>query len=345
MDIRNRRALKEMARDRLAAANYDPRKLALIHTAVSVAAALVIAVLGYVLDHWIAGTASGLSGMGNRRILEAVQMTLQYVQFLATPFWEMGFVFVALNLLRQEQTQPKNMLEGFRRFGPVLRLRLLQGFLYLGAAIGCMYVASFLFVLTPASQKVVDTMLPLMGGDMSVEHAQQVLSAMPTEELVAMSVPFLVIFGILFLLVALVLYYRFWMADFLVMDQPNTGALAAMFISGRLTRKKRWALLKLDLSFWWFYLLMLLAAVVCYMDVLLPWLGISLPMTGDVAWMVFYVLSLLVQLVVFWRYKAYVQTTRAAAYEILREELPELLTPQPQPQPKPKFPWDNYESK
>ena len=46
MDIRNRHALKEMARRRLAEANCDPKKLALIHTAVSVGTALLIAFLG-----------------------------------------------------------------------------------------------------------------------------------------------------------------------------------------------------------------------------------------------------------------------------------------------------------
>ena len=67
MDVQNRRALKQMARSRLAGATYDPKKLALIHTGISVGVSLVIAFLGYYLDHWIAGTASGLSGMGTRR--------------------------------------------------------------------------------------------------------------------------------------------------------------------------------------------------------------------------------------------------------------------------------------
>lgn len=343
MDVQNRRALKEMARARLAGATYDPKKLALIHTAVSVAAALVIAALDYVLDHWIAGTASGLSGMGNRRILEAVQMTLQYVQALALPFWEIGFVFVALRLWRQESAQPKDMLEGFRRFRQVMGLRLTEVFLYFGVAIGCMYAASFIFAFTPYSQKMMNFLMPYVEEGATIEQIQEVLVGLPAEELLAMSVPFMVMCAIVFLVAFLWLHYKFRLASHLVMDQPNIGAMRALFFSSRLTKKKRWALLKLDLSFWWFYGLMGLSVVVCYMDLLLPMLGIPLPMSGDVAWLVFYVLGLIVQLVVFWWGKSYVQTTWAAAYETLcrQMEVPEQFKEQPET----NFPWDHYETK
>lgn len=344
MDIRNRRALKQMARESLAGASCDPKKLALIHTGISVGAALVITFLGYYLNHWISGTASGLSGMGIRRILETVQMTLQSVQGLALPFWEIGFIFVALRLWRKEPVQPKDMLEGFRRFRQVMGLRLTELCLYFGAAFGCAYAASFIFVLTPYSQKMMQYLTPFMNENATMEQVQETLMSLPMEELLAMSVPFMVIFGILFFLLFLALHYRFRLADHLLMDQPNIGAMRALFFSSQLTKKKRWALLKLDLSFWWFYLLMGVSTVVCYMDLLLPALGISLPVTSDIAALVFYVLSLVVQLVLFWQGKAYVQTTWAAAYETLCRQME---PPQaPQKQPEAKLPWEHqYETK
>ena len=343
MDVQNRRALKEMARARLTGASYDPQKLALIHTGISVGVAIVIALLGYYLDHWISGTASGLSGMGIRRILETVQMTLQTVQSLALPFWEIGFIFVALRFWRQEQVQPKDMLEGFRRFRQVMGLRLTELCLYFGAAFGCAYAASFIFALTPSSQKMMQYLTPLMNENATMEQVQETLMALPMEDLLAMSVPFMVIFGILFVLLFLTMHYKFRLADHLIMDQPNIGAMRALFFSSQLTKKKRWALLKLDLSFWWFYVLMGLSVVVCYMDVLLPMLGIPLSMSGEVAWLVFYVLGLLVQLAVFWWGKAYVQTTWAAAYETLCRQLE--TPPAPQKQPEAGQPWEPYETK
>lgn len=321
MDIHNRRALKEMARHRLAEANCDPKKLALIHTGISVGASLLIAFLGYYLNHWIAGTASGLSGMGSRRILETVLLTLQSAQGLALPFWEIGFIFVALRLMRREPVQTKDMLEGFRRFGQVVQLRLTELCLYFGAAVGCVYAASFLYALTPLAQPMMDYLTPILGESATIEQAQEALSALPMEDLLAMSVPFMAICGVLLAVVFLLLHYKFRLAGHLMMDQPNMGAMRALFFSSRLTQKKRWALLKLDLSFWWFYLLMGVSVVVCYMDLLLPMFGISLPITGDVAWLVCYVLSLLVQLVLFWQGKSYVQTTWAVAYETLCRQL------------------------
>ena len=56
MDIRNRRALKEAASAKLAGAQYDPRKLVLLHAAISLGAALLIALAEYYLSHQIEST-------------------------------------------------------------------------------------------------------------------------------------------------------------------------------------------------------------------------------------------------------------------------------------------------
>ena len=63
MDIRNRRELKAAARESLANATYDPRKLVLIHTLSAVLFALAVTVLDYILGDRIAGTG-GLGGLG-----------------------------------------------------------------------------------------------------------------------------------------------------------------------------------------------------------------------------------------------------------------------------------------
>lgn len=340
MDIRNRRALKEEARNALAGAAYDPRKLALIHTAVSVAVALLVTALDYFLNHQIENTVSGLSGMGSRRILATVQTTLTYIQTLALPFWEIGFVYAALRMLRGQPVGVQNLTEGFRRFGPVLRLRLLQAFLYFGAAVAGVYIASFLFMVTPYAQPMMAMLEPVMDTSMTVEEMQQMVAQFPAEELMGVMVPFFVIFAALYLVLALMLHYRFRVADYILMDQPGTGALRAMFGSMRMTRKKRWQLLKLDLSFWWYYLLLGVTGVIGYLDLILPQLGVALPMSSDVAWFAFYVLGLLGQLALFRYTKSYVLTTWATAYEVLQQPEPETV-PAP-PQNPPKLPWDDY---
>ena len=49
MDIRNRRALKQASAQALQEAAYDPRKLVLIHTAITLGASLLVTVLHYIL--------------------------------------------------------------------------------------------------------------------------------------------------------------------------------------------------------------------------------------------------------------------------------------------------------
>ena len=338
MDILNRRALKTAAAEKLGQAEYDPKKLALLHTAIALGAAFLIALIDYYLSHQIEETG-GLSGMGMRSILGTVQTTLQYVLNLALPFWEMGFVYAALQMARGERADFSALPEGFRRFGAVLRLRLLEGALYMAAVIVCTYVGSFVFMATPYALPMLELVEPFAESG-SIEEIEEAIAAIPTEELLRMAVPFLVIFGVLILVVAAFLFYRFRMASFVVMDNPKSGALLALVASRRMTRRKRWALVKLDLSFWWFYLLVLLAAVVSYGDILLDYLGVPLPFSSDAAWFIFYLLGMLVQLAVYWYGYSFVQTTYATAYDVLRQQ-PEIVPTRKEP-PK-NLPWDPYE--
>jgi len=346
MDIRNRRALKQAARQQLAQVSYPPRKLALIHAAAGVTLALVITLLDYALSYQIDSTG-GLSGMGTRSILGTVQMTLQYVQSLLLPFWQIGFVYAALQMYRGEQTAPGSLLEGFRRFGPVLRLRVMEGVLYSGAAIICVYVASVIFMATPFAIPMLEKIMPMIEPDATVEEMEAVIMQIPMDELMQTAVPFMVIFGVLFLVLGGFLFYRFRLADFVVMDQPKVGGLRALIFSSRMTRKNRLAMLRLDVSFWWYYGLLGLTAVIGYLDLILPLLGIALPISAEVAWFVCYIMALLVQMALYWRGHSYVETTLAAAYSVLRQQLQEQLT-QLQVQtapPAPKnLPWDDYET-
>ena len=338
MDIRNRRALKEAASAKLAGAQYDPRKLVLLHAAISLGAALLIALAEYYLNHQIESTG-GLSGMGMRTVLETVQTTLQYVLNLALPFWEIGFLYAALQMARGERADLSSLPEGFRRFGPVFRLHLLEGIMYLGIAIACMYVSSLIFMLTPFSANMMEMFMPLMEQFSSIEQIELAVAELPLGELVQVMIPYFVIFGVLSLVVAAMLFYRFRVADFIVMDQPKTGALQALVGSSRMTRRKRMALLKLDLSFWWFYLLLAVALLISNGDLLLTWAGITLPFSANAAWFVFYLLGVLAQLAVYWYGRSYVQTTYAVAYEVLLQEQPE--EPE-QPVLNKALPWDDY---
>lgn len=329
MDIRDRRGLKTAAGKALAVASSDPKKLILIHTGATLALSLVLSVLDFMLEEQIGGTG-GLSGMGHRATLSTMQSMLQIVQMVMIPFWQIGWLFVTLRLCRGERAEPGDLLEGFRRFFPALRLFLLQGVLYAGIAMICCYIASVVFVMTPWSEPLVNVMTQFMeSGDLTaMEAAIEEVAG----EVIA---PMMAIFAVIFLAAAAPFFYRFRMANYLLMD-GESQAMRAMRESWRLMKGNAIALLKLDISFWWFYVLDLLVTVVAYLDLILPAVGVMLPWHSAVTYFGALVLYSGFQLLLYWLCRPRVDVTYAEAYEGLSR--PEEPKAQNQPLP-PKQPW------
>lgn len=311
MDIRNRRGLKRMAKDRLAQASFHPKLLMLIHCGVSIALTLGLALVDHVLEDQI-GSTGGLSGIGMRSILETVQSALWFAQIVANPFWQIGYIFVALQLSRGEEVSAGSLLEGFRKFGPVLRLRISLALLYSGMFIVASYLASTIFSLTPYSQPMMDAVA------LGTEEA--LLAAMES-----CSIPLTLILVAVLAVIGIPYVYRLRMAEFALMDDPKAGARAAVRNSRLMMRHNRWNLFRLDLSFWWFYLLEVILSLVAYGDLLLPMVGITLPWSATVSYYVFLILCYLGQLLLYLWQGNEIQVTYAAAYEALKPSESEIL--------------------
>ena len=327
MDIRDRNGLKTAAEQALSQASYDPRKLALIHTGAALALSLALTVLNFILSRQIDSTG-GLSGIGVRSVLSTAQSVLSIINALILPFWEMGFVAAAIAMSRRNAATPNTLLSGFRRFGPVLRLNLLQGALYVGIAFLCIQISAGIFIMTPFSD-------PLLA---ALEQLYATGTTVPDDTAIAalseLILPVYGIFAILFCLLAIPLSYRFRMAGFAIMDNEKIGALRAMGKSHKMMRYNRFSLFKLDLSFWWYYLLQLASMGLGFGDLLLSALGVEL-VNADVAFFGFYGVHLLCQLGLAWWMQSRVQTTYAMAYEAVRPEAED-----PEPPVMKNLPWD-----
>lgn len=306
MNINDRRGLKVSARESLAGASYDPKKLILIHTGAMVALSLVLALVDYFLEREIGGTG-GLSGVGIRSILETLRTVLMVGQTVALLFWQIGYVYAGLRISRGEPAEPASLLEGFRRFGPVLRLRLVLALLYTGVTMICVYAASIIFSLTPLAESLVAAY------EAGTEEA--IFGAMNE-----IMLPLLGIVLVLMLIIMVPYYYRLRLTEYALMDDPRLGAMAAIRKSRAMMRGNRIKLLKLDLSFWWFYLCEMLVTVVAYGDYILPLFGYSLPWSDTVSYYVFLVLSYLCQLALYWWRGNEIRVTYAKFYEALLPE-------------------------
>ena len=320
MTLQNRHEIKDAAKDALAAASYDPKKIILIHTGVSLALMLTLVVLDFLLENQISETG-GLSGLGLRSVLSTLQSLLQTFQLIVLPFWEIGYFYATMKLARREPVSPASLLEGFRRFGPILRIMLLKGLIYFGICIVCVYVGTQIYLLTPLSRPLAEALTPLMaqGGDL-----ENLLLTDPTLITAVQDAltPIMLIFGALFCAAALPISYRLRMVNYAVLDAPRKGALAAMRRSFQLMRRNCISLFRLDLSFWWYYLLQLLLSFLCYGDVLLGLAGIMLPWSGTASFFLFYILFLVCQLALYYLARNQVEVAYATAYDILRSAQP-----------------------
>lgn len=324
MNIRDRHGLRQEAKNRLEQASFAPGKLVLIHSGITAGVLLLLTVINFILNNQM-DSAGGLSGLGTRTMLATIQSVLETASTLAMPFWSMGYLFAVMGWMRREPVSFRTLLDGFRYFGPVLRLQLVKYLLFGGLAVICFYPAMIIFMLTPLANPLVETIEPLM----TTMTDPQLLLAEPgvAEAVSGATAPMLIIFVVLFLLVAAPMFYKLRMGDFALIENPRMGAFAALRKSRYLMRGNCINLLRLDLSFWWFYVLEVLLTVVCYGDMILPMLGIQLPFSSTVAFFLFYLLNLGGQVALYWWKRNCVMTTYAVAYEALDRAAPPPVMP------------------
>lgn len=314
-------AIRAEADEKLRSASYNPKKLTLIYAGAALVVSLVITLLDLMLLEFIEGTG-GLSGLGMRSVLETARQVLQYVLMLALPFWSFGMLRAALHMARGKDNSPITLVEGFRRFGSVLGVQL--GKLVLTFAVGmvCVNIGSVLFYMTPMAANMLTLLEPLMTEGATPEQMQQALMALPTEQLMRAMWPALALSAVIGAALLIPLFYRIRLADFFVMDEPRMSAIVAMLASSRCMRRNRLKWFRLELGFWWYYLGVVVSSVLYYGDLVLPLLGVTLPMSSDAAWLLFYVLGAVAQFALEWQFCARVQTTYALAYDRLRQQTP-----------------------
>lgn len=293
MDPHDRRALKAAARNSLAAAPYDPKKIILIHTGITVAVSLIGTLINFILGQQIQNTG-GLSGLGVRSMLSTAQSVLQVLVAVVLPFWEAGYCFATMNMARDKEAAPSNLLEGFRRFGPLLRAFMLQLVIYMVISITCFLISSQIFMMTPLSNPLFE-IVESISMDAAMIESELLLDEATALAMMDAYTPMLLIFLVVFLVVALIVSYRFRMVNFLLLDHPGMKAMEALRMSGYQLRGHKAALFKLDLSFLWFYVLQTVASLLAYGDYLLALFEVPLPVSAEAAFFGFLILSLICQ--------------------------------------------------
>lgn len=318
MTFRDIRELKQTAARREQSAP-QAKSILLVYGGITVALSALVTVVNYCLGLEISQTG-GLSNIGIRSILSTIQTILPMVQSVILMCLELGYLSATLRISREQYASPNSLRMGLDRFWPLLRCSIIQGLMYIGVIMVSSYLAIQIFMITPWSDAAIS---------LATEYMGNVEAAMLMDEAVYMAfydamLPLFPIFGIILMLFIVPLFYQLRMVNYLLIDNPRYGAMMLLRQSKILMKRNRLQLFKLDLSFWWFYLLMTLAQVVAYGDALLPMVGVTLPWSDTVSYFLFYGIYLILQFGLIWVFLNRIRVTYALFYNrLLPEKGPE----------------------
>lgn len=317
MNLQNTREIKEFASRRLEESSVQKR-IVVIYIALALGMTALVTVLSHVLDLQI-DNFGGLSNLSKKTMLSSFQSMLPMAQSILTMCLDLGYVAAMLRIARGMYTSPQTLRLGFDRFWVLLRCAVFKGLLITGVTFVCMYAGVVIFLMTPLSETASEIAAPLVS-QMSLLDSAVTIDEATYAQLVQSMIPCFVIGGVLLLVLGGPMFYSYRMVNYVIIDKPGMGALMAFRESKKMMRGNRRKLLKLDVSLWWYYLASAAAVVICYGDVLLPMLGVELPVSETVAFFGFYALYMAASFCVHYFLRNRAEVCYGLAYDAVKPE-------------------------
>lgn len=315
MTIQNQ-ALKRQAQEHLCSSKLE-RKI-ILYYAGSLCAISVVSMLLDLLISYLTPQTGGLSTMATRSFLSSLSGILPVLTFLLSMCLGFGYLGGMLRISRSQYASPNALRTGFERFWPLLRLTLLKALYLLLCSIGASYLSAILFTLSPFSDRFQELVNPMISGGSLLNEGTLVLDEAAADAILAASAPMMLLFGIVLAVMAVPLFYRLRLTDYILLDHPEVGALYAIRESKRMMHGNRLAFFKLDLSFWWFYLALAVCTAIVYAEPLLALAGIRFPGSSLLPSLVFFLLSNAATFAVSFCFRNQVSVTYALAYNSLK---------------------------
>lgn len=305
MNLRDRRGLKQAAAQILRESSAPHKQLVLLVSVLTAAFSLLSMALADGFSALISQQA-GLAAMNTRTLLETVGTVLSLVIRLAGSLLSASYLYAMLQISRQQPADRSSLSWGFRNAFPVLRLYLFRILVLTAWAILGIYGSSFLVTMLPWAQTMMEPAVQMLLDGADISDPQIMLQMTQT------MLPIVAIMIAAAIAVMLPRLYAMKMADYVLMDYPGVGALAAIYRSRQLTRGSRWQLLWLDVSFWWYYVLMMLAELPQQLPQLLGFSGLLAKYGG---FLLYAVATVIVQ----YCFMNRVQVTLCLSYQVLED--------------------------
>lgn len=274
MNIPSAKYLKNKARNRLAD-GQQPKEVILVYSALSAGIAFTVTAIQYFLNSQISKTG-GLKNIGMRSILSTVTNVLPILQTVFLLCLSLGYLAAMLRIGRRQFASPKTLKAGVERFWTLLGSKLIIAAMYIGIALGLSFLSSQIFLMTPLSAQFNAVVTPVLSSG-SFTPNQLLDNPILTDEIFVSLYPMMILYAVLLIPVCIFVSYNYRMTDYIIIDHPGQGAVYALRQSRLLMRANRLRLFKLDLSFWWYYLLRFLATGLLYLDVILALFNIFFP--------------------------------------------------------------------
>lgn len=268
MSIPSAKYLKKKASNRLQSGN-DPKKVVLVYAGIVALSSLVVTVVQDLLDSQISQTG-GIQNIGTRSMLTTADTVLTIAQLLLVMCLTLGYTGSMLRIARGQYASPNSLKAGGERIWVLLRTRLLQMLIMTAAAFALCFLVVNVCLLTPLSNRVIAVM-----GTVSAEELLS--NGLALMALYSAMLPIILIY--LVALVPLLWYFSciYRMVDYLLIDRPQLGAFGVLRESRRMMQGNMKMMLRVDLSFWWYYLLQALVSVLIYLNMVLAPFAIGLP--------------------------------------------------------------------
>ena len=309
MDIHNIRGLRAEA-DRALAKGREPQKV--IGGYVVATALIWLAVMGidYILDVQLS-KSGGLSDLGVSALLSTFQLILPLAQTMIILALTFGFQSALLRISRGQYADHTDLKTGFQRFWPLIRMHILQFSLYFALCFALIYPCTAVYLMTPFADEF-----------WALSETLAVIDEAAMEQFSTVLQPMMIIFIIVYAIACTPIYFRFRMANYILLDKPHVRPILALRESSRMMRGNRLQLFKVDLHLWLYHGLNALLLVISYGNLLLPMLGVALPWSADVSYYIFTGIYLIGTLAVFYFLRNRVEMTYIRFYEALRPEEP-----------------------
>lgn len=312
--------LKRQAQDQLEKSSQG-KKLSLCYAGAICGVSVIFMALDLLISSQIPQTG-GLSTIGLRSFLSALSSILPIISFVLSMCLGFGYLGGMLRISRGQYASPNALRTGFERFWPLLRLTMLKGLILAGLSIGATYLATTIYTLSPLSDSLLETLQPVLSGGSILNEGTgavgAVLDAGVMDAVYDAMLPISVIFLIIMAVFVVPILYRLRLTDYVLLDHPEAGAMYAIRQSKLMMRNNRMAMFKLDLSFWWFYGLIILSTLLSYGIVLLGLIGVTLPISDNFASVLFFLLSTAADFAVIYFFRAKPEVTYALAYNSLK---------------------------